>query len=518
MKQLFAYIRVSDPKQGKGVSLDEQRSIIDAYGRRIGVTITEWFMETRTAAKTGRPVFDRMVKLVRARKASGFIVHKLDRTTRNWYDWAEINDLLDDGVDIHVASDGVELRSNGSRLAADMEILVAVHYIRNLRQEALKGIHGRLQQGILPNAAPVGYLNCGAGEPKAIDPVKGPLVAKLFELYAGGGYSLRELTGEAARLGLRSRSGGRYSVQQVNNILRNPFYAGLIRSRRYGLFPGKHVPLVSPHLFRRVDAILTGKHIRRTRTHTFLFRRFIRCETCGRSLSASLKKGRVYYRCPTSSCPTTSIREDAIDGEVRGALRLMTLSADEATIIEEELATYFADEISLRESRLITLRQALAAADARLSRITDLLLDGAIDVPTHDAKRSSLILERQQLVHDIQAIEGRKDDFRGAALKLFELLKRPETLYELADGPQKRLLLEIVFSNSTAYGKSLVFAMHEPFATFANCNVIKSGGQFYDTDRTLFVRAIATCATESAHRINNAFEALNGHNSIATAA
>ena len=69
---------------------------------------------------------------------------------------------------IHVASDGVELRSNGSRLAADMEVLVAVHYIRNLRQEALKGIHCRLQQGILPNAAPVGYLDCGAGKPKAL--------------------------------------------------------------------------------------------------------------------------------------------------------------------------------------------------------------------------------------------------------------------------------------------------------------------------------------------------------------
>ena len=40
MKQLFAYIRVSDPKQGKGVSLDEQRSIIEGYAARIGATLT----------------------------------------------------------------------------------------------------------------------------------------------------------------------------------------------------------------------------------------------------------------------------------------------------------------------------------------------------------------------------------------------------------------------------------------------------------------------------------------------
>ena len=54
MKRLFAYIRVSDPKQGKGVSLDEQRSIIEAYAARIGAVIIEWFVEKKTAAKAGR--------------------------------------------------------------------------------------------------------------------------------------------------------------------------------------------------------------------------------------------------------------------------------------------------------------------------------------------------------------------------------------------------------------------------------------------------------------------------------
>jgi DNA invertase Pin-like site-specific DNA recombinase len=491
MKQLFAYIRVSDPKQGKGVSLDEQRSIIDAYARRIGVAITEWFVETRTAAKAGRPVFERMVKLVRARKSDGFIVHKLDRSTRNWYDWAGINDLLDDGVDIHVASDGVELRSNGSRLAADMEIVVAVHYIRNLRQEALKGIHGRLQQGILPNAAPVGYLDCGAGKPKAVDPVKGPIVAKLFELYVSGNYSLRQLTAEAERIGLRNRSGHAYSFQQIDDVLRNPFYTGVIRSRRYGLFAGKHEPLVRVELFKRVQAVLSGKYIRRAKSHTFLFRRFIHCKTCGRALSGSLQKGRVYYRCPMISCPTTSLREDAIDEAVREALRHVTLTDAEAPVLEDEITAYFADETALRESRLVALRQALAAANARLSRLTDLLLDGAINASAHDEKRSEMVLERQRIMQQIGALEAQNSDYRGLALKMFELLKSAETLYEMADASKKRQFLEIVFSNSTATRKSLEFAMHEPFATFAKRNAVNSGGQFYDTDRTCLVRVLA---------------------------
>src|SRR5437870_877183 len=53
MKQYFAYIRVSTPKQGQGVSLQEQRAAILAHATRHNLTITEWFEEKETAAKEG---------------------------------------------------------------------------------------------------------------------------------------------------------------------------------------------------------------------------------------------------------------------------------------------------------------------------------------------------------------------------------------------------------------------------------------------------------------------------------
>lgn len=90
MKRLFAYIRVSTGRQATGVSLVEQRAIIEQYAKRIGAEIVEWFTETRTAAKSGRPEFTRMVKLLRTGKAEGVVIHKLDRGTRNYRDWAEI--------------------------------------------------------------------------------------------------------------------------------------------------------------------------------------------------------------------------------------------------------------------------------------------------------------------------------------------------------------------------------------------------------------------------------------------
>ena len=77
---------------------------------------------------------------------------------------------------------------------------------------------------------------------------------------------------------------------------------------------------------------------------------------------------------------------------------------------------------------------------------------------------------------------------------MFELLKTAEMLYETGDATKKRQLLEIVISNCTADGKSLEFALYEPFATVAKRESVKCGGQFYDTDRTLLVETLISWA------------------------
>lgn len=256
MKQLFAYIRVSTAKQGQGVSLQEQRAAIERYAARMGVLIVQWFEERKTAAKAGRPEFARMVKLLRSGKADGVVIHKIDRSTRNYRDWADIDELIDSGIEVRFANDDLDLRSRGGRLAADIQVAVAVDYIRNLREEALKGIHGRLKQGLLPNGVGIGYIDTGAGKPKVIDPARAPLVKRVFELYATGAYTLRHITTDAERMGLRNRNGHALRMQEIHKVLRNPFYAGIIRSSTslailmgslvrtavFSTFPNRHCP------------------------------------------------------------------------------------------------------------------------------------------------------------------------------------------------------------------------------------------------------------------------------------
>jgi hypothetical protein len=180
-------------------------------------------------------------------------------------------------------------------------------------------------------------------------------------------------------------------------------------------------------------------------------------------------------------------------------LGTITLSKAEAPLVEAELTAFFADETALRESRRAALSQALAAANARLSRLTDLLLDGAIDAPAHDERRSAMVLERQGLLGQLAALENYGTAYIAAARQTFELLKCAETLYETTDAAKKRQLLEIVFANCMATGKTLDVTMREPFATISGRAVVHSGGQFYDTDRTFLVKTLISWASSSSN-------------------
>jgi DNA invertase Pin-like site-specific DNA recombinase len=518
MKQLFAYIRVSGKKQKEGVSLSEQRAIIKAYADRIGATIIEWFEETRTAAKAGRPVFARMTTLLRAGKAEGVIIHKLDRGTRNFRDWAEIDELIESGIDVFVANDNLDLRSRGGRLAADVQIAVAVDYIRNLREEALKGIHGRLKQGILPSHAPIGYLDRGAGKPKAIDPVRGPLVRHLFELYATGAYTLRDLTAEGVAASLRNLSGNPLRLTQIQKILRNPFYAGMIRSRRFGLFTGAHVPLIKRTLFDRVQSVLDGKFVRRTMQHDFLFRRILHCKTCGRSLIASARKGHVYYRCSNIACPTTSVREDRVDAAIRELLAQITLPPEELADIGQKLADRERNGSELVASRRCALQDALLVANARMTRLTDLLLDGKIEAAAHDERRAVLVMERQKLGQDLAGLEDGSLQTIETAKQIVELARCPIFLYETADAWNKRRLLEIVLSDCVVTGKTLGFSLREPFAEIAKRSFSQQGGPHWNTPRTFPIEALISWATECPEAIRESLQLISLEQTVKTRA
>lgn len=486
MKRMYGYIRVSTVRQGMhGVSLDEQREAISRYAERRELEIIEWFEEQETAAKRGRPVFGRMLKQINAGKADGVIIHKIDRSARNLKDWADLGQLIDNGIEVHFAHESLDLNARGGRLAADIQAVVAADFIRNLRDETRKGIYGRLKQGVFPFAAPTGYLNAGAGQPKVVDPHYGPMVRHCFERYATGRYSLHTLRDEITSLGYRTPGGKPYSVMTISKILNNPFYYGLMVVRGTGeTFEGAHAPIVSKKLFDQVAVALTGKYPKRSFRHDFVFSRVIRCGHCKYSLIGEIQKGRCYYRCHTKECPTTSLREDFIDRAVERALRPIQIPSPFVQILRERIDAYSASDLTGSDARTETIERGLAELTVRFDRLTDAYLDNSIDKDTFERRKSSLLNERKSLESDLRDLQVSPAKRSAKARRRLEQLERLYPQYISGDIEERREAIQIATSNRTAYGKNLYIERQKPFDEVAEAVAVYGGDPLCRSPRT----------------------------------
>lgn len=468
MKSLFAYIRVSTVKQGEhGVSLQEQRAAIERYTQQHGVEIAEWFEEIQTAAKRGRPVFARMLRLLQKGKADGVVIHKIDRSARNLKDWADLGELIDSGIQVHFAAESLDLHSRGGRLSADIQAVVAADYIRNLREETRQGFYGRLRQGLYPLGAPLGYLDQGRGKAKIPDPARAPLVKEAFTLYATNRFSLKALVAEMGARGLQNRGGKSISLNGLSYLLNNPFYAGVIRLRTGETFAGIHEPLITKDVFDRVRDILRGKTNKKAIEHDFTYRRSFRCGYCKRTLIAERQKGHVYYRCHTPRCETKTVREERVEAAVASTVAHLKLNDRETAFLRQETETFLVNIERDSEGLRRSLQLRLENIRARLGRLTDALLDDAIDREVFENRKLVLFMERRNIEAQLADLSGAAA-VRGTRLREYlELLSRASLQDEFRFPAEKRDWLAEVTSNRTVRGNNVVVELQEPFHSVA---------------------------------------------------
>jgi site-specific DNA recombinase len=482
MGKVFAYARVSTPRQGeRGVSLPEQRDAISRYAERQGLEIVRWFEEQESASKKGRPAFNQMLQLLRLGVAHGVVIHKIDRSARNLEDWNDIGKLVDAGVDVHFAIESIDLKTTAGRLSADIQAVVAAHYSRNLREEVKKGFYGRLKQGFYPMRAPIGYLDQGAAKLKTLDPVQSPLVKNAFELYGSGAYSLPTLVREMYRQGLRNRNGGKVTLNGLSTILRNPFYVGLIRIAKTGqTFNGNHEPLISVPLFEKVQEILSGKRVDRVQSHLFAYSRIVRCAICKYSLIAERQKGHVYYRCHNrpfktpAVCPPTSIREEQLDEALLNILATIQLSEEELRAARE----YLLERNKQCEEQNAAMNNALKLqrdqVSGRISKLTDLLMDGTIAKSMFHSKHQALLLEQTAIERQIEDLSNGGTHHLKQLETAVELAKDASMLYQKASAGNKRMLLKTLLSNVSVTGKNVEITLSGAFSLIAerekNCD------------------------------------------------
>jgi len=158
MKKALIYARVSSKDQEQeGFSIPAQLRSNREYARENNFQILREFVDVETAKASGRKQFGKLVQFLKNDPTCRtIVVEKTDRLYRNFKDCVILEDLE---VEIHLVKEGQVISKDSksqAKLFHGLQVVMARNYIDNLKDEVLKGMREKAEQGVYPSHAPLG--------------------------------------------------------------------------------------------------------------------------------------------------------------------------------------------------------------------------------------------------------------------------------------------------------------------------------------------------------------------------
>ncbi len=232
--------RVSSKEQEDGQSIPAQVRRLREYADRQKLTIIQEFQITESSTKESRKEFEKIINLiVKSKDCIALIADTVDRVQRGFKESVLIERLLHEGkMELHFLRDRLVLDKNSNStdiMRWDMSVMFAKSYVLQLSDNVKRSLEQACKEGIRANLAPLGYLNVKDKEGNkdvVPDPDQRHLILKMFEMYATGNYSIREIADQMKKLGLKNKQGGFVSHSKIADALKDPFLLWRHESKR----------------------------------------------------------------------------------------------------------------------------------------------------------------------------------------------------------------------------------------------------------------------------------------------
>jgi site-specific DNA recombinase len=462
------YARVSSKDQEReGFSIPAQQKALRTYAQDQHLTIAREFLDIETAKQAGRGGFGEMIAFLKGDPACRTIlVEKTDRLYRNIRDWITIDEL---GVTVHFVKEGATVSADSrssDKFMHGIKVLMAKNYVDNLSEEVKKGLREKAEQGHWPSVAPVGYVNNLSTHRIEVDPVRGPLIHAVFDLYATGAYSVKAVTVRATAMGLTHPRSSRPMMKgEMHRILQNPIYVGDFRWLGR-VHHGSHEPLVSRERFADVQAVLSRKPRAHYPKQKHAFMGLLTCARCGCSMTAEMKKGKyVYYRCTGfyGACGNTYIRQEKLAALLAAAVQAVQIPAGVANDLVTALREDDGHATQQRAEAVQRLEQRRHAIQAKLDRGYDDYVSGKISEDFWTRKSAQWEEDRRITEGELARLAHQHPSAHITGERILELAKTAYFRYQQQPAAEQRRLLETVLSNCTFDRGTLSPTYSKPF-------------------------------------------------------
>jgi len=412
----------SESEERQVLSIDSQIKEMLQLAEREGLEIVSMKRESHSAKETGqRLVFNEIVEEITSGKYNCILTWAPDRISRNAGDLGKIVDLMDAGKLLQIRTFGQTFSNNPNEKFLLM-ILGSQAKLENDNRgiNVKRGLRSRVESGLWPGMAPLGYLNQKRMDKKCqiiVDPDRAHVIKQMFEKVAHEGWSGRKVYNWLKfDLNFYTRGNKPLTLSGVYRIFNMTIYYGPFEYPRGSgnWYQGSHESIITKELFDKAqDRLKRDKIVRESRE--FAFTKLFTCGLCGSGITAQekykeLKDGTtakyVYYSCSKSkdrNCKNKYIREEELtdellkviddvninelgmrmklEEEIKRFNRLQRLAVkgkpkmqiDEDDIATREYAKYVLKEGSVSEKRELLghLRSRLVLEDKKITLVKE---------------------------------------------------------------------------------------------------------------------------------------------------
>ena len=223
------YARVSSEKDEQLNSLGNQISYYEDFIRKNpNWTYVEGYIDEGLSAATTkkRENFHRMVDDGKAGVFDFIITKEISRFARNTLDSISFTrELLGAGVGVFFQNDNINTLDEDSELRLTIMSGIAQDELRKLSSRVKFGHAQAVKKGVvLGNSRIFGYVKDGGR--LVIDEDEAPMVRELFELYATGQYSMKQIETLFWEKGYRNHNGKKIAHTTMSGMISNPKYKG----------------------------------------------------------------------------------------------------------------------------------------------------------------------------------------------------------------------------------------------------------------------------------------------------
>ena len=475
MGKFFIYARKSTDEPDRQIlSIEAQIAELQEFAQREHLEVVETFIESQTAKEPGRPIFNNMLSQIEKGKASGIVAWHPDRLARNSVDGGRVIYLVDTAkiVALKFPTFWMEPTPQG-KFMLSIAFGQSKYYVDNLSENVKRGLRQKVRKGEACGVAPTGYLNDLATHLMVPDPARFRLIREMFEYYATGSHSLKEVRTFISARGLVSRSGKVLSLSNIQMVLKNPFYYGMFVFNGE-LYQGKHKPAITKKLFDQcADVMLRKAHPTKRGEQIHILRGLMKCGSCGCSITSELQKGHVYYRCTKKHgiCTEPYVREESLASQMSELIKKVSLSRAWADVMLKELDSEQQESAHAGALFAQSLKDNIKVFEEKLDVLMDVHLDGVISAEEYTTKKKLLLDQKIDVEQKLKDFE--RQGYRWLELSRQFILDSNQAIIIASEEnlEAKRDFLKKIGSNPRLASRSLFLDFKNPWRILAETPV-----------------------------------------------